>query len=89
MLDNRLIFEWTSGLQKTKIFYKSEALMYDLAMTIACEALSNAAIGCEKCATGDFSSASRHFKATAGVLKFLAEDQLPKWVRMCFLSDPL
>lgn len=80
LLDNRLIFEWTSGLQKTKIFYKSEALMYDLAMTIACEALSNAAIGCEKCATGDFSSASRHFKATAGVLKFLAEDQLPKWV---------
>ena len=47
LLDNRLVFEWSSGLQKGNVFYKSEALMYDLAMTIACEALSNAAIGCD------------------------------------------
>ena len=47
LLDNRLIFEWSSGLQSTNVFYKSEALMYDLAMTVACEALSNAAIGCD------------------------------------------
>lgn len=79
-LDERLMFEWSSGIEKSNTFYKSEALMYDLVMALSCEALGNVGMACDACTAGDFTSSGRNFKSASSILQFLAEDQLPKWV---------
>jgi len=83
-LDDRLIFQWASSLEaeskrKKKVFYQSEAMMYDMVMAIASQAFAKAAIASEDAKAGDFTSASQNFKAAAGIMKFLANEQLPKW----------
>jgi len=80
-LDERLVFEWASGIEatKTKQKFKSEALMYELTMTLACEGLGTAGTACDESVAGDFSTASKYFKSAAGVFEYLAEDLLPKW----------
>jgi len=80
LLDERLVFNWASGLEKTKRFFRSEALMFELVMTVACEAMGNAGVACDACVAGDFSVAGRNFKKAASILQFLAEDSLPKWI---------
>lgn len=79
-LDERLLFQWTSGLEKESKVYKSEALMYDLVMAIVCEGMGRAGSATENSIAGDFAAASRDYAAASGVFAFLANDQLPKWI---------
>ena len=82
-LDQRLVFEWKSGMEKDdkeKKSFKSEALMYELVMSISCEGMGRAGKACEDSIAGDFASASRELKQAAGVMAFLAEDHLPQWI---------
>lgn len=78
-LDERLIFEWSTGIEEKKRYFKSEAIMYELVMTIATEALAHAGIGADECLNGDFAAANRSFKKAAGIFDFLYKDQLPQW----------
>jgi len=89
-LDAPLVFEWESSFEsidtkapkKTKTLpntYKSEAMMYDVVMTLASEALGKAVAGCDERKAGEYAAACRLFKAAAGGMDLLANDQLPKW----------
>ena len=60
--------------------YPSEAIMYDLVMTVATEGLGHAAAATESSVAGEFAAASREYAAAAGIFAFLANDQLPKWI---------
>ena len=86
VLDEKLEFSWKSGIEKTKSakkeqnFCQSEALMYELVMTIACEGLGHAGLACDNCINGKFANSSKSFKIAAGIFEFLANVQLPKWV---------
>lgn len=79
-LDEKLVFQWSSGIEKSKVFYKSEALMYEMVMTLACEAMGNAGLACDACVNGDFALAGRNFKQAATILRYLSEEQLPQWI---------
>lgn len=79
-LDERLIFEWQSGVEKDPQPFTSEALMYDVVMTIGCQALGKAATATEASIAGDFAAASRSYATAAGMMEFLATDHLPKWI---------
>ena len=79
-LDERLQFSWLSGLEtESTSCYQSEALMFDLVMTVVCEGLGNAGMATEASIGGDFATASRYYKAAAGIFHFLANQQLPTW----------
>lgn len=78
-LDERLQFSWVSGLETEHAIYQSEALMFDMVMTIVCQGLGNAGLATEASVGGEFAAASRHYKAAAGVFSFLANQQLPTW----------
>lgn len=86
ILDERLLFEWSSGIEKAKSskkedrFSKSEALMYDLVMTIVCEGLGHVGMACDNCIEGKFANSSKSLKVAAGIFDFLATVQLPKWI---------
>jgi hypothetical protein len=79
-LDERLLFEWTSGVEKDPEPYSSEALMYDMVMCIACEALGWAGSATDASMAGEFPAASRDYAKAAGIFSFLAEETLPQWV---------
>lgn len=79
-LDERLMFEWKSGVEKSPDKFSSEALMYDMVMCICCQGLGKAATATEASIEGEFSQASRAYTAAAGIFEFLAEDHLPKWI---------
>lgn len=79
-LDERLIFEWKSGVESDPEKYQSEALMYDMVMCCSCQALGKAATATEASIAGEFSTASREYCAAAGIFEFLAKDHLPKWI---------
>jgi BRO1-like domain len=79
-LDERLIFEWASGVETKASYFKSEAIMFDVTMCILCEGLGRAGIATESSVAGEFAAASREYANAAGVFQFLAEDHLPKWV---------
>jgi hypothetical protein len=79
-LDERLLFEWQSGVEMNKKYFKSEAIMMDLTMCIVCEGLGKAGVATESSIAGEFAAASREYAAAAGIFQFLADDHLPKWV---------
>lgn len=79
-LDERLQFSWVSGLETEHNFYQSEALMFDMVMTIVCQGLGNAGLATEASISGDFAAASRYYKAAAGIFHYLANTQLPTWI---------
>lgn len=81
-MDEGLIFRWTSGIEKDEIttVYRSEALMYDSVMAVACEALGRAGLATERSTEGDFVGASRHYAAAVGIFAFLGNIQLPNWI---------
>jgi len=79
-LDEKLLFEWSSGVEHNRSSFRSEALMFELVMLLATEALGLAGNACDESSDGNFAAASREFKAAAGMMDFLAEDQLPKWI---------
>jgi len=86
-LDAPLIFEWASAFeaadskasQRTPSTYKSEAMMYEMIMTIVSEIMGSAVLGCDEQKAGNYAAAARNFKAAAGGMECLAQDQLPKW----------
>lgn len=87
VLDEKLEFLWTSGVEKVKNstnkkskFSSSQALMFEMVMTIVCEGLGHAGTGCDNCIEGKFAVSSKSFKTAAGIFDFLAKVQLPKWV---------
>lgn len=61
--------------------------MYELVMAIASEGLGTAGLACDESMSGDFASASRNFKKAAGIMNFLAEDQLPQWISKADLDE--
>jgi BRO1-like domain len=79
-LDERLIFEWKSGIEEKPDSFRSEAMMYDLVMTCVSEGLGYAVGATEKSISGDFAAANRDYAAAAGIFDSLAEDHLPKWI---------
>jgi len=79
-LDERLIFEWSTGIEEKERSFKSEAIMYELVMTIATEAMAAAGTGTDECAAGEFKGACRNFKKAAGIFDYLAKTQLPQWL---------
>jgi len=79
-LDERLLFAWASGVEDNPKSYKSEAIMYDLVMTVVAEGLGSASAATEHSVAGDFAAASREYAKAAGVFDFLADDILPKWI---------
>jgi hypothetical protein len=81
-LDERLQFEWKSGIESTKTAssFSSEALMYELVMTVACAALATGGAGCDSSVAGDFAGAGKQFKISAGIWQYLGQDLLPKWI---------
>lgn len=79
-LNKKLVFEWASGMEQTKKSYSSEALMYELVMTIACEGIATAGNACDDSLDGKFPMATQGFTKAAGIFQCLAEDQLPKWI---------
>jgi len=86
-LDVRLLFEWASGIEKIPRSFKSEAIMYELIMTIVTEGLGTAGLACDESANGDFASASRNFKRASGIMQFIATDQLPQWISKANLDE--
>lgn len=78
-LTERLLFSWTSGIEENKRFFPSEAITYELVMTIATQGIATCGIACDECTAGNFVSASRQFKKAAGIMKFLATELLPEW----------
>lgn len=79
-LDERLLFEWKSGLESKPVAIRSEAMMYDFVMTLVCLGLGYALSATENSIIGEFTNASRDYANAAGVLHYLAEQQLPKWI---------
>lgn len=79
-LDERLVFEWKSGIEGKPTAFKSEAMMYDFVMTVVCQGLGNATLSTEKSVAGDFAAASRGYAAAAGIFDNLAQEHLPKWI---------
>lgn len=79
-LDRRLIFEWSTGIEEKERFFKSEAIMYELVMTVAAQAMAVAGVGTDECIAGQFASASRNFKKASGIFEFLASNLLPQWI---------
>ena len=79
-LDERLVFEWMSGVETSQDCFKSEAIMMDVTMCILCEGLGKAGVATESSMAGEFAAASREYAAAAGIFQFLAEDHLPKWI---------
>lgn len=79
-LDERLVFEWMSGVETSKKYFKSEAIMMDLTMCILCEGLGKAGVATESSMAGEFAAASREYAAAAGIFQFLGDDHLPKWI---------
>mmetsp|Transcript_29709 Transcript_29709/g.63630 ORF Transcript_29709/g.63630 Transcript_29709/m.63630 type:complete len:428 (-) Transcript_29709:159-1442(-) len=79
-LDERLVFEWMSGVESNQRYFTSEAIMMDLTMCILCEGLGKAGVATESSMVGEFAAASREYAAAAGIFQFLAEDHLPKWI---------
>ena len=83
-LDKRLLFSWYSGIEhiksKKKHYFDSEALMFELVLSLATYGLSHSNIGCDACIDGDFPEASRQFSKTAGVFQYLGDDLLPTWM---------
>lgn len=53
--------------------------MYELVMAIACNGMGRAVSGFQEQRTGDYAAAAQHFKAAAGAMQMLSEEQLPKW----------
>jgi len=56
-------------------------------MVIASEGLGTAGLACDESIAGDFASASRNFKRAAGIMNFLATDQLPQWISKADLDE--
>mmetsp|Transcript_2083 Transcript_2083/g.3821 ORF Transcript_2083/g.3821 Transcript_2083/m.3821 type:complete len:464 (-) Transcript_2083:176-1567(-) len=85
-LDKRLLFSWSSGIEniKTKTnkphHFDSEALMFELVLSLATFAISESNVGCDSCIEGDFPAASRQFARTAGIFHTLGDDILPNWM---------
>lgn len=89
-LDQRLVFKWSSGLERksgsqakkkdSSTPFSSEAIMFELVMVLASEALGTAGTACDESVAGNFAVAGRGFKNAAGLMRFLAEDQLPQWI---------
>jgi hypothetical protein len=79
-LDERLVFEWRSGIEAKSKYFKSEAIMMDVTMCILCEGLGKAGVATESSVAGEFAAASREYAAAAGIFQFLSDDHLPKWV---------
>jgi|EP00979_Chaetoceros_neogracilis_P018203 hypothetical protein len=78
-LDKRLIFEWSTGIEEKERLFDSEAIMYELCMTVATQGMAVAGVGTDECTGGDFAGASRNFKKASGIFEFLGETQLPLW----------
>ena len=79
-LDERLVFEWKSGMENSTKSFTSEAIMMDLTMCILCEGFGKAGVATESSMAGEFAAASREYAAAAGIFQFLGEDHLPKWI---------
>jgi BRO1-like domain len=87
-LDEKLVFQWLSGIEFKPEAYSSEAIMYDLTMTIVTEGLGRAASATENSVAGEFAGAARDYAAAAGIFDFLADEHLPKWIAKGSKTNP-
>jgi len=79
-LDERLVFEWSTGIEDKERSFQSEAIMYELVMAIATEAMATAGVGTDECTNGEFAAACRCFKKASGIFDYLSSTQLPQWL---------
>lgn len=79
-----VLFSWMSGIEcdKTKKlkYFDSEALMFELVLSVATYALSESNLGCDYSVNGDFGQALKHFAKATGIFQFLGEILLPDWM---------
>jgi hypothetical protein len=79
-----LLFSWMSGIEcnKTKKlkYFDSEALMFELVLSLMTYALSESNLGCDFSVSGDFGQALKKFTKSTGIFQFLGENLLPDWM---------
>ena len=79
-----LVFSWMSGIEcnKTKKlkYFDSEALMFELVLSLATHALCESNLGCDFSVNGDFAQALKKFTKATGIFQFLGETLLPDWM---------
>jgi hypothetical protein len=54
--------------------------MYEVVMILACQGLAKASAATEASIAGDFAAANREYNVAAGVMQFLYQDHLAKWI---------
>lgn len=84
-MDEGLQFQWSSGIEERDnkenvTMYQSHALMYDMVMAVASNALGHARLAADQRKECEFAAASRDYAAAVGIFESLANDQLPKWI---------
>eukprot|EP00804_Cyclotella_cryptica_P030820 CCRYP_015072-RA/>CCRYP_015072-RA protein AED:0.27 eAED:0.27 QI:0/0.83/0.85/1/0.66/0.71/7/1178/423 len=83
-LDKPLLFSWISGVECSKTkklkYFESEALMFELVLSLSTYALCESNLGCDLCVSGDFAQALKKFAKATGVFQCLGDDLLPGWM---------
>lgn len=73
-----------SGIEDDKAknlkYFDSEALMFELVLSLVTYAVSESNIGCDFSVKGDFAQALKKFTNTTGIFQFLGETLLPDWM---------
>jgi len=80
VLNKKIDFQWTSGVEITKTVKSNDALMFDLVMSISSLGLGHAGSATDESVAGNFPPAAKAFNVAAGIMSFLHNDLLPKWV---------
>mmetsp|Transcript_2757 Transcript_2757/g.5049 ORF Transcript_2757/g.5049 Transcript_2757/m.5049 type:complete len:449 (+) Transcript_2757:42-1388(+) len=88
VLDTKLNFQWRGALEgdgpggtcgKVR---SSQALMFEVSMTISSIAIAHASLGCSSSQTGDFASSVTNFKKAASIMDYMHTKHLPQWVSL-------
>ena len=94
VLDEKLEFRWRGGLEGDDLggtlgkVRTSQALMYEVTMTLGSISLSHASLACSASLKGDFSEGVKEFKNAANVMEYLRGTHLPQWVALGASTNP-
>lgn len=77
-------FSWMSGVEcnqtKKSKYFDSEALMFELVLSLQTYALCESNLGCDSSVSGEFGQALKKFTTATGIFQFLGQDLLPEWM---------
>jgi hypothetical protein len=79
-----VLVSWISGIECNKTrkvkYFDSEALMFELVLSLQTYALCESNLGCDYSVSGDFGQALKKFAKATGIFQFLGQDLLPEWM---------